>query len=70
MNFNQYVEDVKKYYLKHFSNEQLESANKYFDTEEAQSVIKDGYEWYTSENIDMRGTGKPEAVGYCLSLMW
>ena len=70
MIYSEYVDEVKKYYLKHFSNDLFDSANKYFNSEEAQETIKEGYECYTSKNVNLHGTGKPEAVGNCLSLMW
>lgn len=70
MNFSQYVEEVKMNYLKNFSIDLLESAEKYFLAKESQELIKERFNCYTSDNKMIQGTGKPEAVVYCLSLMY
>ena len=70
MIFNEYVEEVMKYYLTHFSNEQYDSAKKYFNSKEAQDIIKERYSYYTSKDDMLKGGSQPEAVANCLSLMW
>lgn len=71
MTFNQYVEEVKKRFIRGLIEpEDIKDAERYFNTDEAQDKIKQDYEYYISKDEMLVGGAKPEAVANCLNLMW
>ncbi len=70
MSFDEYKEEIKRLFFKGLTGEMLIDAERYFNTKEAQEKIKQDYEYYTSKDEMLEGGAKPEAVAYCLNLMW